>query len=102
MLRSLTRRRLAPVALLAAATMLLAGCGDDKKKDDGDKASSDPTASASSTPALADGSCDFAEGGESAKVKVTGTFGAKDPKADFEKGLKADKLERTVLTTGTG
>ena len=90
MLRKLSLRRTAPVALLAAGALLLAGCGSDGKKSD-DNASSSKSASA----------CDVKSGKTSDAVKVTGDFG-KTQTATFDTPLKATELQRTVVTKGDG
>jgi FKBP-type peptidyl-prolyl cis-trans isomerase len=102
MLRFLTARRMAPVALLASTALVLTGCGGGgKKADSTPKASDTPTSSSSATPTAADGKCDFKEGDQSKSVKATGALG-KEPKATFDTPLKATSLQRTVLTAGTG
>lgn len=98
MSRTTALRRLAPVALLAACTLVLTSCGGDKK--DNKSTSADPSASPSSTTD-ANGCGKFSSGGESDDVKVTGTFGEKQT-ATFKTPLKASGLERTVLTKGAG
>lgn len=104
MLRTLTTRRMLPVALLAAGALLLAGCGSDDKPEAKDSTSSDPSAS-SSPSAIADedgdGCADFTSGDASDSVKVTGAFG-KTQTATFEEPLSTDKLERTILDEGDG
>ncbi|MGO4257655.1 FKBP-type peptidyl-prolyl cis-trans isomerase [Marmoricola sp. RAF53] len=103
MLRSPSLRRTVPVALLAAGALLLAGCGSDGSKDGKDskdsKDSKDASSKASDT-AKASG-CDIKSGDASDAVKVTGEFG-KTQTATFEKPLKADELQRTVVTKGDG
>jgi FKBP-type peptidyl-prolyl cis-trans isomerase len=94
MYRNLALRRLTPVALVAASTLLLASCGSSDKPS-ADKPSSSPSASA--TP----GCGEIAAGDTSDSVKVTGDFG-KTQTAEFGTPLKATDLERTVVTTGTG
>lgn len=99
MLRSPSLRRTAPVALLAAGAFLLAGCGSDGKSSDAKSTpSKDSTTSAAAAGATG---CDIKSGKTSDAVKVTGDFG-KTQTATFAKPLKADTLERTVVTTGTG
>jgi len=93
MLRSLSTRRMAPVAVLVSAALLVSGCGGS----DGKKASGKPTKSA--TPSA--GSCDYSSGDTSDAVKVTGDFG-KTLKGDFKTPLKASGLQRTVITKGDG
>lgn len=93
MLRSPSLRRTAPVALLAAGALLLAGCGSDSNKNA--DAKSTESASASAT------GCDIKSGKASDAVKVTGEFG-KTQTATFAKPLKAEKLERTVVAEGDG
>ena len=100
MFRTTTLRRLAPVALLAASTLVLASCGDDGKdtKSSSDKSS----ASSSPTPTTdANGCGTFSSGKTSDGVKVTGDFGKKQT-ATFSTPLKATGLERTVVDEGTG
>jgi FKBP-type peptidyl-prolyl cis-trans isomerase len=114
MLRSLTRRRTAPVVVAAAAAALvLTGCGSGSNDDKAtDKANSSSTPSSSASPSAgattgatdtpaADKPCAVATGGKSAGITVTGDFGKKDPKATFAKGLTTTKLERTVVTKGS-
>ena len=96
MLRSLSTRRMAPVAVLVSAALLVSGCGG--KSDNNDKKSSDK-ASAGSTPAA--GSCDYQSGDSSDAVKVKGDFG-KTLKGDFKTPLKAGGLQRTIITKGDG
>jgi peptidylprolyl isomerase len=94
-------RRLAPLALLAGAGLALAGCGS---SDDGGNAKSDTSASSSASPSSAvdsSGCVKASSGDTSDGVKVTGDFGKK-PTATFDKPLKADGLERTIVTKGTG
>jgi FKBP-type peptidyl-prolyl cis-trans isomerase len=97
MSRTTALRRLAPVALLAACTLVLTSCGGDSKEK---KSTSEPSASAS-TSTDANGCGKFSSGDESKDVKVTGTFGEKQT-ATFTTPLKASGLERTVLTKGDG
>ncbi|HET6152633.1 MAG TPA: FKBP-type peptidyl-prolyl cis-trans isomerase [Marmoricola sp.] len=102
MLRSLTARRMAPVAVLASIALIASGCGgggSKKKADTESKPSSSPTTA--TTPAAADGKCDFKSGDLSDSIKAAGAFG-KDPEATFSKPLKATSLQRTILTPGTG
>lgn len=105
MLRSLTTRRTLPVALVAAGALLLAGCGgDDEPQAD---ASESPDSSPSSAPTTVadddgDGCIDFAEGGVSDTVTVSGAFGKAQPKVTFKKPLSADKVERSIATAGSG
>jgi FKBP-type peptidyl-prolyl cis-trans isomerase len=101
MFRTTTLRRLAPVALLAASTLVLASCGSDSK----DKAakpdkSSSPSASTSPTKD-ASGCTSYPSGKTSESVKVSGDFGTKQT-ATFSTPLKATKLERTVVDEGKG
>jgi FKBP-type peptidyl-prolyl cis-trans isomerase len=99
MFRTTTLRRLAPVALLAASTMVLAACGDSKDKD---KTSSTDKSSSSPSPSTdANGCGTFSSGKTSDSVKVTGDFGQKQT-ATFSTPLKATSLERTVVDEGTG
>jgi peptidylprolyl isomerase len=93
-------RRLAPVALLASATLALTGCGSgsDSKDKPSTSSGSSPAASAS---ADANGCVQADSGKTSDAVKVTGDFG-KSQKATFDNPLKATQLERTVVTKGTG
>ena len=95
MLRSLSSRRMAPVAALITAALLVSGCGSDSK--DKKKSSDEPTKSATA----AAGSCDYKSGDTSDAVKVTGEFG-KDLKASFKTPLKATGLQRTVVDEGDG
>jgi FKBP-type peptidyl-prolyl cis-trans isomerase len=99
MFRTTTLRRLAPVAVLAASTLVLASCGDDSKNK---KASSDTTSSSSASPSKdANGCSSFSSGKTSDSVKVSGAFGEKQT-ATFSTPLKASGLERTVVDKGTG
>jgi peptidylprolyl isomerase len=105
MMRTLASRRTAPVALLAAATLLLAGCGggsgDKESKDSSSKSTDSPTSSATAQK-IANGKCqDRSSGKASDAVKVTGDFG-KTQTATFDKPLEADGLQRTIVTKGTG
>jgi FKBP-type peptidyl-prolyl cis-trans isomerase len=105
MLRTLTLRRTAPAALAAAAVLLVAGCGSsgggDSKDTSSDSASDSPT-SAPTTAQAANGKChDYKSGAASDAVKVSGAFGKKQD-ATFTKPLKADDIQRTLVTTGTG
>lgn len=111
MLRSLTRRRMAPAAIAAVAALILTGCGSDDKDDPkaDDTSSAEATPSGSATDGSGDGTdgetkydaCKVASGGTSADVKkVAGDFGKVDAKPEFENGLKTDKIERTVLDKG--
>ncbi|HEX2895555.1 MAG TPA: FKBP-type peptidyl-prolyl cis-trans isomerase [Marmoricola sp.] len=102
MFRTLPSRRLAPVALLAAAALLLTGCGSDSKSTDktSSTASSSPSASTSATTD-ANGCGTYAAGKVSDGVKVAGDFG-KTQTATFGTPLKATDLERTIATKGTG
>ncbi|MET3962174.1 hypothetical protein ABIE44_002108 [Marmoricola sp. OAE513] len=111
MLRSLTRRRTAPVLAVAVAALILTGCGggdkdkDSKAKDDASASASDgatatPTDGATDKPAGSEDPCKVATGGKSGEIKVSGAFGKVDPKVNFEKGFSTKKLERTVVTTG--
>jgi len=98
MLRSLSSRRMLPVAAVVSAALLLASCGGD------DEPTSKPTddPSASQTPAVSpDDPCDFESGGVSEKVDVTGQFGKKVT-ATFDTPLEADGLQRTVVDEGDG
>jgi FKBP-type peptidyl-prolyl cis-trans isomerase len=97
MLRSLTRRRTLPVALVAVAAVALTGCGgsDTPKK-------AGATATATPTPAAAVAPCAVTSGPISDSVSVTGAFGQKNPKVTFTAGLKAKSLQRTILQPGTG
>jgi peptidylprolyl isomerase len=99
MSRTTALRRLAPVALLAASTLVLASCGSsgDDKKSTSDSSSS-PSGSAS---ADANGCKDYSSGDTSKGVKVTGDFGTTQT-ATFKTPLKATGLQRTVLTEGDG
>jgi peptidylprolyl isomerase len=98
MSRTTVLRRLAPVALLAASTLVLASCGSSS----GDKKStSDSSKPSSSTSADANGCKDYSSGDTSKGVKVTGDFGTTQT-ATFKTPLKASGLQRTVLTKGDG
>ncbi len=98
MLRSLSSRRMLPVAALTSVALLLAGCGGDDEPTA--KPTDDPTAA--TTPAVSpDDPCDFESGGVSEKVKVSGDFGKKVT-ATFDTPLKADGLQRTVVDEGDG
>jgi FKBP-type peptidyl-prolyl cis-trans isomerase len=103
MFRTTALRRLAPVALLAASTLVLASCGDDgdskDKPSNADKSSSSSPSASASTDASGCGT--FSAGKTSGGVKVEGEFGKKQT-ATFKTPLKATGLERTVLTKGTG
>jgi peptidylprolyl isomerase len=96
MFRTLTLRRVAPVALLAASALVLTSCGDEGKE----KASGSGSPSASASTA-ANGCGEYDSGKLSAGVKVDGDFG-KTQTATFTTPLAATGLERTVLTEGTG
>jgi peptidylprolyl isomerase len=99
MFRTTTLRRLAPVVLLAASTLVLASCGSDSK----DKTSEPKkTSSASASPSKdASGCTSYPSGKTSEGVKVSGDFGTKQT-ATFSTPLKATKLERTVVDEGKG
>jgi peptidylprolyl isomerase len=97
MFRTQTLRRLVPVALLAAAGLTLASCGD-SGKDAKAKSSSTPSASSSTD---ADGCTTYSSGDASDGVKVTGDFG-KEQKATFTTPLKTADVQRTILTKGDG
>ena len=98
MFRTTTLRRLAPVALLAASTLVLASCGSDGK----DKTSTSDKSSSSASPTKdANGCSSFSSGKTSDSVKVEGEFGQKQT-ATFSTPLKATGLERTVVDEGTG
>jgi peptidylprolyl isomerase len=100
MSRTTLLRRLAPVALLAASALALGACGSDNKdKNSTDSSSDKPSSSATSSSASGCGS--FSSGSTSDGVKVEGTFGETQT-ATFKTPLKASKLERTVVTEGTG
>jgi peptidylprolyl isomerase len=101
MFRTTALRRLAPVALLAASTLVLASCGSDG--DSKDKTSStEKTSSSSPSPTTdANGCGTFTSGKTSEGVKVSGDFGQKQT-ATFSTPLKATGLERTVVDEGTG
>jgi FKBP-type peptidyl-prolyl cis-trans isomerase len=102
MFRTTTLRRLAPVALLAASTLVLASCGSDSKDKTSSKPKSSSSPSASSSPTKdANGCSAFPSGKTSESVKVAGDFGKKQT-ATFSTPLKATDLERTVLDKGTG
>ena len=86
--------RIRPIAALSAAAvaaLLLAGC------------SSSPTPTASpSASAGADLCSAVAAGGDAVKaVKVTGDVGS-EASATFDKPLSVSKIQRTVVTEGTG
>jgi peptidylprolyl isomerase len=86
--------RIRPIAALSAAAvaaLLLAGC------------SSSPTPTASpSASAAADLCSSVASGGDAVKaVKVTGDVGS-EASATFDKPLSVSKIQRTVVTQGTG
>ena len=98
MVRTLPLRRLTPVALLAAAALVLASCGDDNDASGDTSPSSSPSSTES---ADADGCGDYSSGDTSDAVKVTGEFGEKQ-EAEFKTPLEATHLERTVLDEGTG
>lgn len=84
------------VSLGLALVLALAGCGSsDTKKP---AAGKDATASSSAAPT----SCEDVESGTASEsVKVAGAFGKKQT-ATFDAPLKADSLQRTVLTKGSG
>jgi peptidylprolyl isomerase len=99
-------RRLAPVALIAGAALVLAGCGSGSDSNSSDKSSSSSTPSSSSSPSAtvsadANGCIKADSGKASDAVKVTGDFG-KTQKATYDEPLKTTDLERTVLTQGKG
>lgn len=100
MSRTTALRRLAPVALLTASAVVLAGCGSDGK-DDKKATSSSSSSPSSSASTDASGCTDFASGDTSDAVKVTGDFG-KTQTATFKTPLKADGIQRTVLDKGDG
>lgn len=81
-------RRSAPVALAAAAALVLAGCAGGSEPD------------APETTAAAD-CMDLSSGSLSDGVTVEGDFGTV-PTATFTTPLQADELERTVLVEGDG
>lgn len=99
MFRTRALRRLTPVAVLAASALLLAACGSGGSSKDKTASTNSPSASPSSASASGCGS--FAPGDTSNSVKVAGDFGKKQT-ATFTTPLKATKLERTVVTKGTG
>lgn len=102
MFRTTTLRRLAPVALLAASTLVLASCGSDSKDKTSSKPESSSTPSASSSPTKdANGCGTFSSGKTSDSVKVAGDFGKKQT-ATFSTPLKATSLQRTVVDKGSG
>jgi FKBP-type peptidyl-prolyl cis-trans isomerase len=88
MLRTLTLRQIAPVAVVLLAVSLT-GCGGDKK--DGDKGDSKQASSG----------CSYKSGASSNAVSVDGDFGKKVT-ADWDKPLKASSLQRTIVTAGKG
>ncbi|WP_353807767.1 FKBP-type peptidyl-prolyl cis-trans isomerase [Agromyces sp. SYSU T00194] len=82
-----TLRRAAPIALLSASALLLAGCASTPDEPD------------ATTEA---GAClEVASGAESDSVEVSGDFGV-EPTATFDVPLEADDLQRTVVTEGDG
>jgi peptidylprolyl isomerase len=83
-------RRAAPVALVSAAALLLAGCAGSTSPE----ASKTPTAEAAECMDLSSG--DLSDG-----VTVEGDFGT-SPTATFTTPLEADELERTVVIEGDG
>jgi peptidylprolyl isomerase len=101
MFRTTALRRLAPVALLAASAMVLAGCGSDNGDKKDTKSTSDDPSASSSPSTDANGCGKFSAGSESDGVKVSGAFGEKQT-ATFKTPLKASGLERTVLDKGKG
>jgi FKBP-type peptidyl-prolyl cis-trans isomerase len=91
MLRSLSTRRMLPVVALVSVALTLTGCGSDGKKKASDTKSS----------ATKDSGCGYKSGSTSDAVKIEGDFG-KTVTATFDKPLKADSLQRSVVTQGTG
>lgn len=83
--------RLVALAGVAAAALVLAGCGGDDDKNAG-PGPNGPTR---------DAGCGFHSGPASDSVKVTGDFGG-ELAATFGKPMKTSGLERTVVTAGTG
>ena len=82
-----TLRRAAPIALLSASALLLAGCASTPDEPD------------ATTEA---GAClEVAAGAESDSVEVSGDFGVQ-PTAEFDVPLDADALQRTVVEEGDG
>jgi peptidylprolyl isomerase len=100
MSRTTALRRLAPVALLAASTMVLASCGSggNDKNSGSDASSKSPSASASTD---ANGCTTYSSGDTSKSVKVTGDFGTTQT-ATFKTPLEATGLQRTVVDAGDG
>ncbi|MCW2755817.1 MAG: hypothetical protein JWQ32_3228 [Marmoricola sp.] len=98
MLSSLTSRRMLPIALLASAALVLAGCGSAKKADAKPPATSPTASPTATTPA---DPCSLKSGSASSGVTVAGAFG-KTVTATFTKPLTASSLQRSVVTTGTG
>jgi peptidylprolyl isomerase len=101
MFRTTTLRRLAPVALLAASTLVLASCGSDGDSKDKTSSTKTSTSSSPSPTKDANGCGTFTSGKTSEGVKVSGEFGQKQT-ATFSTPLKATGLERTVVDEGTG
>ena len=97
--RSLLLRRVAPVALLATAALALAGCGSSGSSSA--SGSTSPSTSPSASSSATAGCGDYGSGDVSDAVKVTGDFG-KTQKATFDTPLKATKIERTVVSKGSG
>lgn len=95
MQRTSLLRRTAPVAVLAAAAVLLAGCGSEGDGDNKSESTSKETKSGAVT------GCDVESGKTSDSVKVTGEFG-KEQKATFPTPLEAKDVERSIVIKGDG
>lgn len=90
----------ASISLLAAAGMVLTGCGGSDSPSATKSASTSPSPS-SSTSSSADGCQKLADGPVSGAVKVSGAFG-KAQKATFKTPLKAFDTERAIVKKGKG
>lgn len=84
-------RRGAPLALIAASSLVLVGCaggsGDEKK---------------SETSANAADCTEYTSGSASDDVTVAGDLGAEALTAEFTAPVEAKKIERTIVTPGDG